>query len=79
MKVNEAKASAAAIKGCVHAMTGEVKAPKAKWRLFFRKSPLQNVEAVVKDNMYDRGAFSNVGEILIPLSERRSFLKKKTS
>lgn len=78
-KVNEAKASASAVKASINAMTGEAKAPESKWRSFFRKSPLQNVEVVVKDNMYDRGAFSNVGEILIPLSERRSFLEKKTS
>lgn len=77
--MNEAKASAAAVKASINAMTGEAKAPESKWRSFFRKSPLQSVEVVVKDNMYDQGTFSNVGEILIPPSERRSFLRKKTS
>ncbi|XP_020273045.1 probable protein S-acyltransferase 17 isoform X2 [Asparagus officinalis] len=78
-KVNEAKASAAAVRASINAMNREAKAQESKWRLFFRKSPLQNVEVVVKDNIYDRGIFSNISEIVVPLSERRSFLRKKTS
>ena len=75
----EAKASAAALKAGINSVQGESKPPESKWRLFFRKSPLQNEEVVVKDNMYDRGIFGNICEILLPLSERRSFLQKKTS
>lgn len=80
-KVNEAKASAAALKSSLSAMNGEARQPESKWRSFFRRSPLQNVEveAVVKNNIYDKGAFCNLGEIIFPLSERSSFLHKKTS
>lgn len=79
MKVNEAKASAAALRASVSAVQGEARPPESKWRLFCRKSPLQNEEVVVKNNVYDKGILSNVWEILFPLSERRSFHRKKTS
>ena len=76
--MNEAKASAVALKASINSMQREAKPPESKWRSFFRKSPLQNEEVVVKDNIYDRGIFSNICEILFPLSERRSFRQKKT-
>lgn len=78
-KVNEARASAAALRASIHSMNGEGKPPHSKWRSWFRKSLLQNEEPVVKNNLYDRGMVRNVFEIIFPLSERRSFLRKKTS
>lgn len=77
-KLNEAKTSAAALKASIHAMNGESKPPESKWRAFFRRSPLQNEEVVVKNNVYDQGIVSNLFEILIPLSERRSFSSAKS-
>ncbi|KAJ6826303.1 putative protein S-acyltransferase 17 isoform X2 [Iris pallida] len=78
-KVNEARASSAALKASIHAMNGEGKAPESKCRSFFRKSPLQNEQPVIKNNIYDKGVLSNVFEIVCPLSERRSFFRRKTS
>lgn len=77
-KLNEVKVSAAALKASISGMSGEVKAVESKWRAFFRVSPLQQQELVVKTNVYDRGIIYNVSEILFPLSERRSFLCSKS-
>ncbi|XP_073108836.1 probable protein S-acyltransferase 17 isoform X3 [Elaeis guineensis] len=77
-KLNEAKSSAAALKASIHAVTGESNPPKSKWRAFFRRSPLQNEEVVVKNNVYDQGIASNLFEIVFPLSERRSFFCRKS-
>ncbi|KAK1277169.1 putative S-acyltransferase [Acorus gramineus] len=78
-KLNEAKASSAALKASMSMMkNGESKPTESKWRAFFRRSPLQN-EAVVKNNMYDKGVFSNIYEIVHPLSERSSFHRTKMS
>ncbi|KAG1327770.1 hypothetical protein COCNU_01G017040 [Cocos nucifera] len=54
-KLNEAKSSAAALKASIQAVTGESNPPKSKWRAFFRRSPPQNEEVVVKNNVYDQG------------------------
>ncbi|XP_026450065.1 probable protein S-acyltransferase 17 isoform X1 [Papaver somniferum] len=78
MKINEAKVSAAALKASISGMTGETKPPESKWKAFFRKSPLEDVEVIVKDNIYDKGFFSNLSEIVFPLSTRRSFLASKS-
>ncbi|KAI3883396.1 hypothetical protein MKX03_009629 [Papaver bracteatum] len=78
MKINEAKVSAAALKASISGMTGETKPPESKWKAFFRKSPLEDVEVIVKDNIYDKGFFSNLNEIVFPLSTRRSFLASKS-
>ncbi|MCL7034790.1 hypothetical protein MKW94_020721 [Papaver nudicaule] len=78
MKINEAKVSAAALKARISGMTGETKPPESKWKAFFRKSPLEDVEVIVKDNIYDKGFFSNLNEIAFPLSTRRSFLVSKS-
>ncbi|OVA04389.1 zinc finger protein [Macleaya cordata] len=77
-KINEAKASAAALKASISGMTGETKPSESKWRGFFRKSPLEDVEIVVKDNIYDKGVLSNINEIVFPLSTRRSFSVSKS-
>ncbi|KAJ8620649.1 hypothetical protein MRB53_029178 [Persea americana] len=75
-KLNEAKASSAALKASICAMNGEGKPPESKWKVFFRESPLKNV--VVKDNIYDQGVFHNLLEIMCPLSGRASFMPKKS-
>ncbi|XP_077239892.1 DHHC-type zinc finger family protein [Tasmannia lanceolata] len=76
-KLNEAKASSAALKASLNAVNGERKPPESKWRMFFRKSPLET-EVVSKNNTYDRGIFCNIHEIISPLSERPSFVSKKS-
>lgn len=76
-KLNEAKASAAALKASLHTSNGEFKeAPKSKCRQFFSKSHLQS-EVVVKNNVYDKGILRNVLEILVPISERQPFFHRK--
>ncbi|KAF9620130.1 hypothetical protein IFM89_010789 [Coptis chinensis] len=75
-KLNETKTSAAALKASISGMTGEKKPPESKWRAFFRRSPLEDVE-VTKDNIYDKGFVRNLLEIVCPLSSKRSFTHNK--
>lgn len=75
-KLNEAKASAAALKASLIGMSSERKPPESKWRAFFRKSPLEDVQAVVKNNIYDKGFIQNLSEIIFPLSTRPLFTQK---
>ncbi|KAG6515996.1 hypothetical protein ZIOFF_026442 [Zingiber officinale] len=75
-KLNEAKASVAALKDSIQAVSGDAKPRESKWRAFLRKSPLQQEELVVKNNLYDQGKIGNICEIIFPLSERKSFLLK---
>ncbi|KAK9086606.1 hypothetical protein Syun_029000 [Stephania yunnanensis] len=77
-KLNEARASTAALKARISGMTGERKPPRSKWKAFFQRSPLEDVEVVVEDNIYDRGLFGNLYEIAFPLSSRSSFLGGKS-
>ncbi|XP_010546659.1 PREDICTED: probable protein S-acyltransferase 17 isoform X2 [Tarenaya hassleriana] len=77
-KVSEAKASAAALKASVEGMTSERKLPEGKCKaLCRRRSALEGAEAIVKRNIYDRGSFWNISEIVFPLSSRQSFRKIK--
>lgn len=76
-KVNEAKASAAALKSSLGELNQEMMRPVSKWKAFFRRSHLEEVE-VVKNNIYDKGLLQNVSEIVIPLSTRRSFIQRKS-
>jgi hypothetical protein len=76
-KLNEARASAAALKAGVSGMGIEGEPPKSKWRSFFRKSTTENVQ-VTKNNIYDKGFFHNLLEIIFPLSMRSSFLQTKS-
>ena len=76
-KINEAKASAAALKASINGMSTEGKPPESKCRAFFRKSPLEDVQ-VVKNNIYDKGFFHNLHEIIFPPSMRSSFLQSKS-
>lgn len=76
-KLNEARASAAALKAGTSGMRIEGEPPKSKWRSFFRKSPIEDVQ-VTKNNIYDKGFFHNLLEIIFPLSMRSSFLQTKS-
>lgn len=76
-KVNEAKASAAALKASLDKLNHEKKHPVSKWKAFCQRSRIEQVE-VVKNNIYDKGMLQNVFEIVVPLSTRRSFLQRKS-
>lgn len=78
MKLNEARASAAALKASINGMSSEAKRPESKCKSFFRRSPLEDTEVIVKQNVYDKGFFHNIFEILFPLSTRPSFFKNKS-
>ncbi|KAK2640641.1 hypothetical protein Ddye_028436, partial [Dipteronia dyeriana] len=67
-KLREAKASAAALKASINGMRSESKPLESKWKAFFRRSPLEEAETVVKNNMYDKGIIHNIWEIITPLS-----------
>ncbi|KAK2977381.1 hypothetical protein RJ640_013360 [Escallonia rubra] len=77
MKISEAKASAAALKASLGDLSNEKKPPESKWKAFFRRSHLEDVE-VVKKNIYDKGYFHNFLEVIFPLSTRRRSLQSKT-
>ncbi|KAK7397254.1 hypothetical protein VNO78_18421 [Psophocarpus tetragonolobus] len=74
-KLKEAKVSAEALKQSIGGMSSE-KQPLSKWRAFFRKSPLEDV-VVVKNNIYNKGLFHNIQEVISPFSTRRSFAQNK--
>ncbi|XP_062006332.1 probable protein S-acyltransferase 17 isoform X1 [Rosa rugosa] len=76
-KLSEARASSAALKASINGFTSERKPPESKWRTLFRRSPLEDVEVVVKNNIYDKGFFLNVLEIIFPLSRRRLYAGTK--
>ncbi|KAL0345085.1 UNVERIFIED_CONTAM: putative protein S-acyltransferase 17 [Sesamum radiatum] len=76
-KVNEAKASAAALKASLGELSEERKPQDSKWKRFFRRSHLEEVK-VVKNNIYDRGFLHNIYEVVIPFSTRRSFSISKS-
>lgn len=78
-KENEAKANAAALKASMGSSSPEAhKAPLSKWRAFFVRSRRPRVEPVVKNNIYDRGMIGNICEVIVPLSERKSFSRRKS-
>lgn len=70
-KLNEARASSAALKASINGTDSERKPPESKWRAIFRRSPLKEVDVVVKNNMYDKGFFQNILEVIVPLSRRQ--------
>ncbi|KAJ1697675.1 hypothetical protein LUZ63_006187 [Rhynchospora breviuscula] len=76
-KVNEAKTSETALKESLNIMNGTTPVPQSKWRTFCKKSPLQKEEPIVVNNVYNKGVFCNIYEILVPLSQRRSFFHSK--
>lgn len=75
-RLKEAKASTAALKESLGELSQDKKAPLSKWRNFFRRSRLEDIE-VVKTNIYDKGYVQNVLEIVFPFSTRRSFSSYK--
>ncbi|XWS64609.1 hypothetical protein CRYUN_Cryun05aG0017900 [Craigia yunnanensis] len=77
-KLSEARASTAALKASISGMNSEGKPPESKCRSFFRRSPLEDTEAVVKNNVYDKGFFHNFYEVIFPVSTRASFLQTKS-
>ncbi|CAL4914540.1 unnamed protein product [Urochloa decumbens] len=78
-KENEAKANAAALKASMDSSNSEAhKAPPSKWKAFFVRSRRPSVEPVVKNNIYDRGMIRNMCEVIVPLSERKSFSCRKS-
>ncbi|KAJ4719554.1 S-acyltransferase [Melia azedarach] len=76
-KVKEVRTSAAALKASISGLSSESKPLESKWKTFFRRSPLEDAGAVVKNNIYDKGIVHNIWEIISPLSTRRSFLQTK--
>ncbi|KAL6593978.1 hypothetical protein ACP70R_014213 [Stipagrostis hirtigluma subsp. patula] len=78
-KENEAKANAAALKASIGAVNSEArKSPPSKWKAFFVRSRTASEEPVVKNNIYDRGLIRNLWEVIVPLSERSSFFRRKS-
>ncbi|KAK4282840.1 hypothetical protein QN277_014168 [Acacia crassicarpa] len=75
-KLNEAKASAAALRASISGMSSDRKPLLSKWRAFFQRSPLQDGQ-IVQNNVYDKGFVHNVVEVIYPLSSRPSFTRPK--
>ncbi|KAI5676043.1 hypothetical protein M9H77_06993 [Catharanthus roseus] len=75
-KINEAKASEAGLKESLDQLSHR-KLPERKWKAIFRRSRLEEA-AVVKNNIYDKGLFLNIFEIIFPFSSRRSFSRRKS-
>lgn len=77
-KVNEAKASAEALKASLDDLSQETTKPQqSKWKSFFKRSRLEEDVKVIKNNIYDRGFFQNLYEIIYPLSSRHSLSPHK--
>ncbi|CAH8387040.1 unnamed protein product [Eruca vesicaria subsp. sativa] len=73
-KISEAKASAAALKASM--ANAELERPAmSKWRGLWRRSEAKAEAIVAKRNMYDKGNFRNISEIVYPLSSRQAFQK----
>ncbi|KAJ8769722.1 hypothetical protein K2173_005928 [Erythroxylum novogranatense] len=75
-KMNEARTSAAAPKASMSGLSRETKPPESKSKAFCRRSPIENAAFSMK-NQYDKGLFSNVYEVIFPLSTRPSFVQRK--
>lgn len=73
-KISEAKASAAALKAGM-SNTDLERSSKSKWRGLWRRSEAKAEAIVAKRNMYDKGNFRNISEIVFPLSSRQAFQK----
>ncbi|XP_076923813.1 putative protein S-acyltransferase 17 [Bidens hawaiensis] len=79
-KVKEAKASTEALKASLDDLSQETTKPQpSKWKSFFKRSKLHQEDSVeiIKNNIYDRGFFQNLYEIVYPLSSRHSFSTHK--
>ncbi|XP_037496114.1 probable protein S-acyltransferase 17 [Jatropha curcas] len=64
-KVNEARVSAAALKASISEMGDKTKNSESKRRGFCRRSPLKDAEVLVKRNVYDKGFFHNLCEVIV--------------
>ncbi|KAK8620238.1 hypothetical protein V6N13_066719 [Hibiscus sabdariffa] len=74
-KLNEARA---ALNMNTTGMNMEGKPPESKCKSFFRRFLLQETEVVVRKNVYDKGFFHNIYEVIFPVSTRASFLQTKS-
>ncbi|KAK8650093.1 hypothetical protein V6N13_139742 [Hibiscus sabdariffa] len=74
-KLNEARA---ALNMNTTGMNTEGKPPESKCKSFFRRFLLQETEVVVRKNVYDKGFFHNIYEVIFPVSTRASFLQTKS-
>ncbi|XP_047072780.1 probable protein S-acyltransferase 17 [Lolium rigidum] len=78
-KENAARASAAVLKASISGASSEAQEPApSKWKTFFSRSQTPAEEPVVKNNIYDVGWMRNLWEVIVPLSERRSFSRRKS-
>ncbi|XP_039019238.1 probable protein S-acyltransferase 17 isoform X2 [Hibiscus syriacus] len=77
-KLSEARASSVALKASIDRMDSERKPPDNKCKSFFRRSPLENTEAVAKNNVYDKGFFHNLYEVIFPVPTRASHSHTKS-
>ncbi|GKV08896.1 hypothetical protein SLEP1_g20467 [Rubroshorea leprosula] len=59
-------------------MSTEGKRRESKCKAFFRRSPLEDADEVVKNNVYDKGFFHNLHEVIFPPSSRASFMQTKS-
>ncbi|KNA04241.1 hypothetical protein SOVF_201490, partial [Spinacia oleracea] len=76
-KINEAKASAVALRESISGLSPESKPPESKWKSYFRRSPLRDAGVVSKINIYDKGIVHNLCEVIFPFSTRSSFMRAK--
>ncbi|KAL1214877.1 putative protein S-acyltransferase 17 [Cardamine amara subsp. amara] len=71
-KISEAKESAAALKAGMTNIELEHSVER-KWRGLWRRSEAKSKVIIANRNLYDKGNFENISEIVFPLSSRQSF------
>lgn len=78
-KLREARASAAALRAGNGSITNEPEAKPSKGKCLCRRGSTDEdlKTSCLKNNRYDRGFVHNIGEIIFPLSTRRSFRHSK--
>ncbi|GMI84461.1 hypothetical protein like AT3G04970 [Hibiscus trionum] len=74
-KLNEARA---ALNVNTTGMNTEGKPQASKCKSFFRRFLPQETEVVVRRNVYDKGFFHNIYEVIFPVSTRASFMPTKS-
>lgn len=70
-KISEAKESAAALKAGMELE----RSVERKWRGLWRRSEAKAKDIIANRNLYDKGKFENISEIVFPLSSRQPFWK----
>ncbi|KAL1554951.1 protein S-acyltransferase [Salvia divinorum] len=73
-KVNEAKTSAEALKASLGKLNQEKKHQESKWKTFFRRTRLEEIQVVKNNILY----LHNIYEVAVLFSTRRSFLLIKS-